>query len=197
MTIFRLLSLSAALPALLLLSGCGGAGVQAVDGRGDGNIPIGRLSSVQGPVSVSEWGLNQASPSTVDGQGTIWASRMLPGSVTVTIVSGSGTSTLPVILGVQQSYVVDAYVNLRPRNASVTGLTISLTNGDAPIVGNSYPVVVTVSGTNVSGLKPNVWVDNGVGSFDVNHNFVAGTAGTGVIRAELFGVTASLPITVH
>ena len=197
MRMTRLLSWSVALPAMLLVYGCGGAGAVNGDGRGEGNIPIGRLSSLQGPVAVSASDASLVTSATVDGQGTIWVSAMPVGLANVTITSGGGTTTLPVVLGVQQHYIVDAFVNVRSKTATVTGLTITLTNGSAPIVGGTYQVNVAVAGTGVSGLRPNVWVDNGIGYFDANHNFVAGTAGTGAIRAELFGVTASLPVTVH
>jgi len=197
MRMLKLSSWSVALPAMLLLSGCGGAGVQNGDGRGEGNIPIGRLSNMQGPVAVSEANATQIVSAAVNGQGTIYNSTLPVGPTTVTIVTPACTDTLPVVLGLQQNYVVDGFYNMPVKGATVTGLTITLSNGPTLAVGSTSQVTVAVTGSNLSGLRPNVWVNNGLGSFDANHNFIAGTAGSGSIGAELLGVTVTLPITVH
>lgn len=187
-----------ALPAVLLFSGCGGAGTQGDIGRGEGNIPIGRIQGPQILLSASEGvGSLPSRAVSVDPAGTLWAPTLPPGSTTFTFNTSSGTTVLQVVLGPQQSYVIDATLNAKPAGAAVSAMTISLANGPTPAVGSVSQVNVTVAGTNVSGLRPNVWVDNGVGYFDAGHNFVATVPGGGVIRAELFGFTAALPITVH
>jgi len=197
MSMFRLSSRSVAYAAMFLVVGCGGAGVQTDGGRGEGNIPIGKLSYLQGPIAISECAVGQNSPLTIDSQGTIWANQFPIGQTTITIATPTSTDVLPVVLGVQQSGVIAAYYNVPSKNTVVTGLTISLTNGQAPVVGNTYAVSIAVAGSNLAGLRPNMWINNGLGYFDANNNFVATTAGSGSICAELCGVSATLPITVH
>ena len=199
MRVFRLSSWSVACAAMFMIGGCGGAGVSDEGGRGEGNIPIGKLSNMQGAVSATLAATtdSQTPTITVDSSGTIWASQLSSGLATVTIATSKCTDVLPVIFGAQQSNVIAAYYNVPSANTVVTGLTISLTNGQAPVVGNTYAVNVTVAGSNISGLRPNLWINNGVGCFDSNNNFVASATGSGSICAELCGVTATLPITVH
>lgn len=187
-----------ALPAVLLFTGCGGAGTDSGPSRGEGNIPIGRIQAPQILLSASE-GVGQLPTRSVsvDPSGTLWTPSLPTGSTNFTFTTTSGTTVLPVVLAQQQSYVIDATLNAKPAGASVTAMTLSLAAGQTLAVGSTNPVNFVVTGTNVAGFRPNVWVDNGVGYFDANHNFIASVPGSGVIRAELFGFTAALPITVH
>jgi len=184
-----------------VLGGCGGAGAPDSGTRGEGNIPIGRIEMPPGQVQVTATYQNMNTvQGSVDGDGVVWMPLSPVGTASLSI-QPADTNLEPVAFdmafGIRQEYVVDATINEKKPSAVVTGLDIELVNGKTPVVGKSYPVKVTVSGTGVSGLKATVWVEGDVGYVDKNHKFHATYAGTGVIRATLRGVTSQLAFNVN
>lgn len=185
----------------ILLCGCGGAGMSDNDGRGEGNIPIGRVSAPSGNVNVTG---NSPSTSavtgTVDSQGVVWLQRMPVGEAWLMLSSnlpGYELVYFKVNFAAQQQNVIDVNINVRRLYASVSSIAIDIDSGPELIAGNTYTLLVAATGTNIYNMKPTLWVDGGLGYFDANHRFVATTPGTGALRAQLLGVSTSLPITVR
>jgi hypothetical protein len=189
------------IPLAVFLHGCGGAGMASTDTRGEGNIPIGRVTMPPGQVRLTVTNrYGEPVAGSIDPQGVMWMARTAVGQAGVSLQPADGNLDpvgFNIVFGINQEYVIDAAINKKKPDAVVLSLVIELPNGKDPVLGKSCPVKVTATGTNIGGLKPTVWVDGGIGYVDKNHKFVATSSGSGVIHATLRGVTADLQIHVQ
>lgn len=184
---------------LALAAGCGGGGPIVSDhGRGEGDIPIGRVSTVESEpveVTVEQGGVRWTTWTTTEG--TFSIPRPDPGPARIFINPGEGFEPriYDIVFGKQQRYVMNAGRTPRQTDAVVTGISIQLL-GPSPLVGETRVVKINVSGSKVGSLRPTIWIDGGVGTLDVGNRFTALDSGSCVIRAELMGFTAELPVVV-
>lgn len=194
-----LLGLAVAISVL----GCGGnsANVSSLT-RGEGDIPVGRLKSphLEESEVVIHGSDDHLYHATVDPYGVISVSTLPSGPANVIVNSlepDVEQVVVPLQIGSNESYIMNIESATKRPGAVVTGMTIELM-GQTPIrMGQVNPVKVTVSGLNVNGLKPTIWIDGGNGFLDAGNRFSATATGPATVCAKLLGVTVRLDFTVQ
>jgi len=186
----------------VLLTSCGGPlhNPEPQPGRGEGDIPLGRVRG-GGRIKIAIQEINgETDVARIDATGTFYSDRLAYGETAFIISTDDPTyepRTYNVQIGRVQRYIMNASLPLRSRRTDVRGLQIEpLGNNNILRVGTEVRLRVAVTGSNTQGIFPTVWVDGGVGSLNPANVFTAIAPGEGVIRAELYGFTAELPITV-
>lgn len=185
---------------LIALGGCGGQGVSDGPTRGEGDIPIGRAKVSRGPLRPVRIDCAGGTTfGTIDASGTVWASPPAAGEASISIMAEDPSIepvTIPITFGAQQRNLFDASLSSRGAGAVVRSIAIDLV-GPMPIaVGQIYTIRVRVDGDNLNGVKPTVWVDDGVGALGANDRFTVTNSGIGEIRAQLYGVVGSTSVNV-
>lgn len=186
----------------ILLTSCGGPisdpGLQP--GRGEGDIPLGRVrggGKIKITIQEHDGTLDIA---TIDPSGTFYSDRLEYGETVFTLSTDDPNyepRTYTVQAGRVQRYIMNASLPLRSRRADVQGLRIEpIGDNNTLRVGTEVRIRFTIQGTNTQGIFPTVWIDGGVGSLNPANILTAVSPGEGIIRAELYGYTAELPITI-
>lgn len=186
----------------LVLAGCGGNTPDMVSTRGEGTIPIGKISMK--PVTpvqvVATYQYGQSYPGTVTSDGTIYMQALPYGEMSLAVTpteSCYAPATYSVDVKAQQRYIINVAVQKVDPAVTVDSLAIEIPNAKAMQVGKTYPIKVTVSGKNAANLKPTVWVNGGAGSIDSGNRFLAQVSGDASIHAKIGDVEASIPITIY
>lgn len=186
----------------ILLTGCGGPvyNPEPQPGRGEGDIPLGRIRGGGKLKVVLQERDGTIDAATIDSSGTFYSDRLEYGE-TVFMLSTDDPAYEPRTYTVQagrvQRYIMNAALPPRNRRADVQGLQVTSPSPNITLqVGTETRIRFNIQGTNTQNLSPTVWVDGGIGSLNAANVFTAVTPGEGVIRAELYGYTAELPITV-
>lgn len=186
----------------ILLTGCGGPvyNPDPQPGRGEGDIPLGRIRGGGRLKVVVQESDGTIEAATIDSSGTFYSDRLAYGETVFMLSTDDPAyepSTYTVQAGRVQQYIINAVLPLRNRRVDVQGLRIEpMTPNNILQVGTETRIRFTIQGTNTQGLSPTVWVDGGIGSLNSANVFTAVAPGEGVIRAELYGYTAELHITV-
>lgn len=195
-------ALIAALSALLV-AGCGG-GVAPLNGptRGEGNIPLGKVSE---PRTEKGKAIVRSSGGTTttllsDADGIFWSESLPAGPTSIRIIPDDpalSEVSFTVNLGVDQNSTFEASLPPVRNQAIVESVTVELNGRTDFRVGMTVPVKVTIKGRNLGSLKPIVWLDGGVGQWNPGRNLQLTQPGLGVVRASALGVTASAEFTVR
>lgn len=201
----RILLLAAVAVGVLAagLSGCGGQGSATEivpDGRGEGNVPIGRVRSE----AATTW-----SAFLTKQDGTTLSLAVAPNGDLVLDepVAGEYTLTVSDTLGAYEEavYVLDVEpigpmidVFMVPANAGAecTSLTVRLLGGSSVQVNKPTPILTSARGTGLAQLKPTVWLTGDIGYLDNQGRLVPTQTGEGTIEAELLGVRASATVSI-
>jgi len=188
--------------AALVVVGCGGQTNGIGDGRGEGNIPIGKIANVRplGAVVYATTSSGGTLTSSTDDSGVFSMPRLAYGATSFTVVPNDpqlATESFTVQVGSWQKDIVRSTVHKKDLDAVVDSITIDIPNRKELRVGVAVPIKVTIVGSNVKDLKPTVWVDGGLGQIEDPDRFTPEALGAGQIRAELLGKSASLDITVR
>ncbi|MCX7799731.1 MAG: hypothetical protein N2109_05240 [Fimbriimonadales bacterium] len=184
--------------AALLAAGCGGQNPAAApSGRGEGNIPIGKIRSPL-PAVVTATDANRTTFTlAVTSDGTVFAPTLEDGPTVLAAEDSEGTKVeMPLLLRGERRNLFQARIHPKQQGAVCESLRLFLTNSQPIFVGRTVPIKFEATGRRVEGLQPSVWVSGGVGSVEDGLRFVATRPGEGTLEAELLGVRASLPITV-
>jgi hypothetical protein len=197
----KLASRSLGLVVAVVIAGCGGGNLTYTSsgGRGEGNIPAGRVKTIssRSVVVQAEYPGGQTELAAIDASGTFWLSRLPSGTVKFHMWTTSRDvepKTYTVVTAPSSDFVISAF--LPPRGPhDVVGVEASEFGGPLN-VGERRKVVVTVHGENSRGIQPTIWVNGGVGSIAEGGVFVATRPGTGVVRIEICGFTATVPVVV-
>jgi hypothetical protein len=188
--------------ALFGQGGCGGAqdSLASEIGRGEGNIPVGRLLPPPAHrVRVSAtFSTGETEFTEVDADGVFRLSKLPSGRTLITLAPGSRQfehKTYTVVAGQHKEYVMEARLTPIPPH-DVTGLQMEAFSGPLKLH-EQRRIVVHVLGPNAAGLRPTLWVNGGVGSIRHDGLFIAAAPGSGSIRAELCGHTVQIPVVVR
>lgn len=182
----------------LLLAGCGGQNVTGTTlGRGEGNIPIGKIRS-QLPAVVTATDSSQSSFTlAVASDGSVFAPAMEDGPAVLVAEDTAGNRVeMPMVLAGERRNLFRARIHPKSQDAVCESLRLFLPNDQPIVVGRTVSVKFEATGQRIQGLQPSFWVSGGVGSVEDGFRFVATRPGAGVLEAELLGVRASLPIIV-
>lgn len=189
---------------LFAISGCGGPPVPPdYPGRGEGDIPLGRVRGSglvkiairEANGSVDTMAVNVGAEETA----TFYHDPLANGETIMTVQSSdpdSAPKTYTIQTGETQRFIINISFVPPGRRSEVRGLQFAPVNSNVISVGTTLRLSFIIQGSQVQGLTPTVWVDGGIGSLNGANMFTAVTPGEGVIRAELMGYTAELPITV-
>lgn len=189
---------------LFAVVGCGGPPIPPdYPGRGEGDIPLGRVRGgglVKIAIQESNGSVDTLSVNVPAEESATFYHEPLTNGETIMTVESSvpdiASKTYLIQTGETQRFIINISFVPPGRRSEVRGLQFASVNSNVISVGTTLRLSFIIQGSHVQGLTPTVWVDGGIGSLNGANMFTAVTPGEGVIRAELMGYTAELPITV-
>lgn len=186
---------------LSLLLGCGTL-ADRVTPVGEGDIPVGRTIGNRGPVSMTiESSDGSITNATSDEAGLIYIPRQQLGPATVRLSPSNPEEAqveFPIDFGISQNFVIVAESRPAIQQGQVERIDIKLPGSNGQLkVGQTVPVVIKVFGSVPGNIKPTVWIDGGVAEVGPGIILKATASGSGVIRAELYGVVSWLHFSVQ
>jgi len=187
----------------IIVSGCGGTTTETGGStRGEGTIPIGKISSrpiFQAQVQATYQG-GMTYTGTVTSDGTVYMAPLPYGDAKLLVAPVDqqfDSATYDINIKAQQRYIINIAIQKKDPTVAVESLSIDLPNAKELEVGKTYPIKITVNGKNAANLKPTVWVNSGAGSIDNGYRLLALVPGDASICAKIGNVQTSIPISVH
>lgn len=175
--------------------------IRLLDHKGEGDIPIIRVLGLQGHhatvTATDSSGMEVTGHS--DDAGDVYLPHLQNGLAHFKIeANGYKPSDYNVVLNTDQTYIMNAAPLLESEQPTVSSITIRLPGYSGAIsLGKKQQIIVDVEGSNLRGLKPTVWLDCGIASLTNSNQIIPQFSGTGVIKAELGGVIATLEFVVE
>lgn len=169
---------------------------------GEGDIPVGRTIGNRGPVLLTIKACDgSVTTATSNEVGLFYVPSQPYGQASVSLTPSNPVEDeveFSIELGPSQKFVFLAEARPAKGTGQVERIDIKLPGSSGQLkVGQTVPIVVKVFGSVPGNIKPTVWIDGGVAEVGPGIVLRATAPGTGVIRAELYGVSNWLYFSVQ